>query len=325
MFEHLKKNGVLGMNRRIGQYISRYNPRKFYPLVDDKIKSYEQAKIHNIPMPDHFFNIRRFGDLKWIPEKLKGTTEFVVKPAHGSTGNGILIVENMEWNDDPRLVTFHTTRKNVMDLKTFRYYLSDILSGLYSLNGQPDQVIIQEKLKIHPSLDPYCYKGIPDIRVIVFRGFPVMAMIRLPTKSSGGRANLHQGAVGCGIDILYGQVTHAICRNRAVEVHPDTGHIFNDLTIAYWPEVLLTAAKCYEVSHMGYLGIDIVLTPDKGPLLLEMNARPGLSIQTANMKGLYPLLEIIRKAPDKLSPEQRVAYSMEVLAEPSKQSKIGSK
>ena len=33
----LAGEGVLGLNKRNGDYISRFNPRRQYPLVDDKL------------------------------------------------------------------------------------------------------------------------------------------------------------------------------------------------------------------------------------------------------------------------------------------------
>jgi hypothetical protein len=44
-------------------------------------------------------------------------------------------------------------------------------------------------------------------------------------------------------------------------------------------------------SGLGYLGVDIVLHPEKGPQVLEINAEPGLTIQLANMAGLRKRLD----------------------------------
>lgn len=46
------------------------------------------------------------------------------------------------------------------------------------------------------------------------------------------------------------------------------------------------AAGCYELCGLGYIGVDMVLDEEKGPLILELNARPGLNIQIANDCGL---------------------------------------
>ena len=60
--------------------------------------------------------------------------------------------------------------------------------------------------------------------------------------------------------------------------------------------MLEMAAKAYDVTGLGYLGADIVLDKTKGPLLLELNARPGLAIQVANRIGIRPLLNATLKA-----------------------------
>ena len=47
--------------------------------------------------------------------------------------------------------------------------------------------------------------------------------------------------------------------------------------------------KCCRLSHalqLGYVGVDIVLDANYGPMVLEANARPGLNIQIANNQGL---------------------------------------
>lgn len=314
IFSKLKKAGILGINRRIGQYILPHNPRRKYPLVDNKILTAKILEGSPIPTPENYLTISSFGDLKHLPHELKGLEDFVVKPAHGAMGNGILIIEKITWHEsgDDKKVLFQTTRQNQLGLGDFKYYLSGILSGLYSLNGMPDSIIIQERLKIHQELERYSYRGIPDIRVIVYKGYPVMAMIRFPTQSSGGRANLHQGAVGCGIKMDTGKLTYAVCSNKLLTNHPDTGLVFTDLVIPYWQEVLTIASQCFEVTQMGYLGVDIVIDPVKGPMLLEMNARPGLSIQVANMEGLVPRLEKIESAPTNLSAQERVLYAQKL-------------
>ena len=38
-YRSLSSEGVLGLNRRNGDYILRFNPRRLYPLVDDKLQT----------------------------------------------------------------------------------------------------------------------------------------------------------------------------------------------------------------------------------------------------------------------------------------------
>jgi alpha-L-glutamate ligase-like protein len=137
-----------------------------------------------------------------------------------------------------------------------------------------------------------------------------MSMVRLPTKKSDGKANLHQGAIGAGIDLQTGTTNNAVINGQVVTTHPDTGHLLSGVTIPHWQEVLELAARCFDMVGLGYLGVDIVLTPDQGPIILELNARPGLAIQIANQKGLLPRLEkILKDAPSGLTAKERVAFS----------------
>lgn len=306
MFDFLKKHGILGMNARLGSYILPFNKRKDYPLVDNKIEASKLAALHGIQGPNTHFLIHSFGDIKEAISKFPPLTPFVIKPNRGAMGKGILIVEKI--NDDGS----SETSKGRLEKRDLIRHLSHILNGMYSLGGLPDSVIIQEKLSIHKALAPYAYKGIPDIRVIVFKGYPVMSMMRLPTKMSQGRANLHQGAVGLGLGIGTGEVVSAIHKNIFIRNHPDTNEDLYTLKIPNWREVLELASKCYNFTNMGYLGVDIVLDEKKGPLLLEINARPGLSIQVANRTGLVPRLEKIKDLDEKLLFHQKVDLAIKM-------------
>lgn len=308
IFKEIRKAGVLGMNRRVGEYILALNPRRLYPLVDDKIKTFELALKHNIPVPENYLVIDRYGDLKHLKERLNGCPSFAIKPARGAMGNGVLIVHEIHWAENLQNTRFVTSGGD-RDLQAIQYHISGILSGLYSLNNMSDRAIIQEKLRNLPLFQNICASGIPDIRVIICRGYPVMAMIRLPTSSSRGRANLHQGAVGCGVIIGSGKVSHAVHKNRIITEHPDTNFPLQGLKIPYWEEVLDIAARCYDITGLGYLGIDIVLDPEKGPLLLEINARPGLSIQIANLAGLVPRLEKVSQIKKEYGTSERIDFA----------------
>jgi alpha-L-glutamate ligase-like protein len=164
---------------------------------------------------------------------------------------------------------------------------------MYSLGGRPDAAIFQQRVRLHPSFEPIAYKGIPDVRVVVYRGEPAMAMLRLPTKQSGGRANLHQGGIGAGVDLETGRTHHAVQRNRNIEKHPDTGAAVVGHAVPHWEAVLEMSRKVARAVGLGYVGVDVVVDAESGPLLLEANARPGLAIQIANGKGLVPRLAAI--------------------------------
>jgi alpha-L-glutamate ligase-like protein len=159
---------------------------------------------------------------------------------------------------------------------------------------------------VDPVFSEISFEGIPDIRIITLLGYPAMAMLRLPTRSSGGKANLHQGAIGTGVDIATGRTLGGVIKNDTIDYHPDTLNAISNIQIPFWDEILRIAAGSYELTGLGYLGVDIVLDKDHGPMMLELNARPGLNIQIANREGGLKRYRLI---------EKRAAMFTETIAE----------
>ncbi len=299
----LRLKGIIGMNRRNIRYIGRYNNRRLYPLVDDKLKTKLLAQEYGITSPALIGTVATQFGVKHLNDILRGHAGFVIKPAKGSGGKGILVIDRVE-ND--AFVKPSGARLTLQDVER---HASNILSGLYSLGGSPDVAVVEALINFDERLAEYTYEGVPDIRVIVFLGYPVMAMMRLSTAASDGKANLHQGAVGVGLDIATGTAIRGVQFDRTRLDHPDTGHELASLHIPDWHTLLLLAAGCYEMTGLGYLGTDVVLDRDHGPMLLELNARPGLAIQMANGEGLRRRLDLIERQPSGVSPEERVAFA----------------
>ncbi|MGC3872303.1 alpha-L-glutamate ligase-like protein [Halomonas sp. GXIMD04776] len=304
----LKTKGIIGMNRRNIRYIGRYNDRRLYPLVDDKLQTKLLAKRYGITTPDLIGTVTNQFSVKHIAEMVAGHPGFVIKPAKGSGGKGILVVEHQ---DAEGYIKPSGHRLHREDLER---HVSNILSGLYSLGGSPDVAVVESLIDFDESLSEYTYEGVPDIRVIVFKGYPVMAMMRLSTAASDGKANLHQGAVGVGLDIATGTALRGVQFDRTRVDHPDTGHELSSLQIPDWEVLLTLAANCYEMTGLGYLGTDMVLDRRHGPMLLELNARPGLAIQMANGEGLRPRLDLIERQDEGIGVDARVAFSRQHFA-----------
>jgi alpha-L-glutamate ligase-like protein len=241
----------------------------------------------DVPSPAIYAEVASYAMLRHIATVLGDRDDFVIKPNRGSAGRGVLVVVGRDGKGYLR----HNGEPLALD--SLRQHLSDILSGMYSLGGQPDSAIVQQRIRLHPAMAAISYQGIPDVRVILYKNEPAMAMLRLPTRESGGRANLHQGGIGTGIDLDTGLTHHAVQRNRAVAVHPDTGRPLVGWRVPCWDEVLRLSRRVAEVVGLGYLGVDVVVDADEGPMLLEANARPGLAIQIANGRGLLPRLAAI--------------------------------
>lgn len=299
----LANYGVLGINCRNHDFISRYNKRSLYPLVDNKLKTKLLAEQHELATPKLHFVVRTQYEINDIERQLANWDQFVLKPAKGSGGKGIWVIVGR--NGD-KFVKASGVEVTIDDIHR---HMSNTLSGVYSLAGTPDVILIEDLIHCDDSLSQHSYEGVPDIRIIVFKGYPVMAMLRLATHASDGKANLHQGAVGVGIDIATGNCLHAVQFSRSIDHHPDTNKPLKDIQLVDWPQLLLLAASCYEMIGLGYMGVDLVIDKDKGPMLLELNARPGLGIQVANGLGLLPRLRHIEKLTlYHKNAEKRVAY-----------------
>jgi alpha-L-glutamate ligase-like protein len=302
----LKKLGILGMNGRNVDYIGRYNDRRLYPLVDDKLKTKELALQHGLRVPDLLGSIGSQMEVKKVREHIPEGEGFVIKPAQGSGGKGILVILS---HDGER---FTKPSGETIDMAELKRHVSNTLSGLYSLGGKDDVAVFERLIEFDDVFDGFSYEGVPDVRVIVYRGYPVMAMMRLSTAASDGKANLHQGAVGVGIDIVTGHAINAVQYDRPVIRHPDTGKDLHSLKVPHWEEILSIAAGAYDMTGLGYLGVDVVLDKKRGPMLLELNARPGLAIQIANGEGMLKRFQVIDEVADTpKSPEERIAYSRE--------------
>jgi len=309
MIKTLREKGILAINRRNAEYTFGYNPRRLYPLVDDKLRTKQLAQAGGISVPELYGVVEAPGQVRGLSELLKRYEDFVLKPAHGSGGQGILVIsERLNGN-------FRQVDGLVMTRDELNFHIFNVLSGLYSLGGQTDAAMIEYRVVFDPVFDAVSYKGVPDIRIVVFLGVPVMSMIRLPTRASGGKANLHQGAIGAGIDLATGTTLSGVLGNDIVTRHPDTLNSFTGLEIPCWNDLLRLASRCYGLTGLGYLGVDIVLDKEKGPLLLELNARPGLNIQIANKAGLLPRLHLVEKEHEKLSDvEDRVEFAKDRFA-----------
>ncbi|MDZ5601784.1 alpha-L-glutamate ligase-like protein [Pseudomonas sp. RP23018S] len=303
----LEARGIMGINRRNADYVLKYNKRSLYPVVDDKIITKERALAAGIHVPEMYGIIETEKQIDTLHEILGKRSDFVIKPAQGAGGDGILVVAD-RFED-----RYRTVSGKIISHEEIEHQVSSILTGLYSLGGHRDRALIEYRVTPDQIFKSISYEGVPDIRIIVLMGYPVMAMLRLPTRQSGGKANLHQGAIGVGVDLATGVTLRGTWLNRIISKHPDTTNSVDGVQLPNWDGFMKLAANCYELCGLGYIGVDMVLDQDKGPLILELNARPGLNIQIANDCGLTQRthaieahIEALAKEGKTETPEERV-------------------
>ena len=305
IYRQLRQKGILSINQRNSDFVLRYNKRKLYPLVDDKLKTKRLALQAGIAVPTLYALIETEHQINALDKLLEPYSDFVIKPARGAGGDGIIVITDKVFG------RYRQINGKLITSQELGYHLSCLLSGAYSLGGHPDYAIIERRVIVDPVFAEVSYEGVPDIRIINLLGYPAIAMVRLPTRLSGGKANLHQGAIGTGVDLATGMTLGGVFHNDTIDYHPDTLKPIENIEVPYWDKILEIAASCFELTGLGYLGVDIVLDKEHGPLMLELNARPGLNIQIANREGVLKRYRTIeaRAALGKESIPARVAFS----------------
>lgn len=275
----------MGINERNIRLIFDHNQRAHYKLADDKILSKSILEQHYVATAISYGTASRIGEIGTLWESVCHHDSLVIKPAKGAGGNGILILRKRAgaWYKGSQLIS-------ETQICT---HMAQIIMGMYGF-GHSDRVLIEECIEPHPFFLDIYPDGVPDFRIILLKDQPIMAMLRMPTDASDGKANLHQGGLGIGIDLKEGTLQYAFDGERFVKEHPDTGRLIYQSVIPYWAEMLDVSRRTSELFPLDYLGVDIILDRDKGPMVMEINVRPGLAIQLANRKGLKQTLTSLK-------------------------------
>lgn len=282
-FDFRKLAGIMGINRRNLEMIYPHNPRSGFPLVDDKVRTKELLCGAGVPVPATIAVVTGFLQARDTVQRLRAERSFVVKPARGRGGGGVLILDAADEG-------WRTPSGRAVDGEELLQHFGDILFGVYSFGRADDAALVEQRVQPHAFFTAIHQRGIPDIRIILFRERPVMGMLRIPTDASDGRANLHQGAIGVRVDLATGRTGVGSLRGRPVDRHPDTGAAVAGLAIPFWDQIVSYAIAAAGAVPLKYVGVDLVIDADRGPLMLEVNARPGLQIQVINGEGLAPAL-----------------------------------
>lgn len=304
MLPFIANHGILGLNARNLLYIKPFNPRKAVAFADDKLKTKAYLGARGIPVAKVYARIENHRQLRSFDFKSLPDT-CVLKPNYGFGGGGILVLRGRDTNGQ-----FLEQGKNAISEREMRERIEDILDGKFSVNGLPDTAFFEKILVPDPALAPFRPSGLPDIRIVVFNLVPVMAMLRVPTGGSGGKANVHLGGIGIGIDIAKGTTTFATQHNKRIRTLPH-GASPTGIAIPHWEELLLIASRIQSITNIGYLAVDLTLDADMGPVLLEVNARAGLMVQVANLAPLRSRLERIEGLKVQ-SPEKGVLIAREL-------------
>ncbi len=274
--KHIGENAI-GMNRRNLELIYEHNPRPNYKFADDKALAKSILEEAAITCPRTYAKVEHMGQIEECWNSVAHHRMLVVKPAKGAGGKGILILkrENGDWYAGGDSMPEHD----------IFVHIANILFGIYSF-GDDDVAIIEECINPHPFFHRIFPAGVPDIRIILLNGRPLQAMLRMPTRRSGGKANIHQGGIAIGIDMIDGSLGSVYDGKRHTHTHPDSMIPISGQVVPHWEVVKDLARQAVSHFPLNYLGVDIVIDKDRGPMVMEVNVRPGLTIQMANRRGL---------------------------------------
>ena len=291
MFDFIKKSQyTLGANARNLAYLRPSNSLRAIRIADNKLLAKKVLKKAGLPVLQTYSIIQRPREIKEF-DWTSLPPAFALKPNRGLGGEGILIVYGRKKKFPYPWIK---ADKKLVQIRDLQSHILNILEGIFSLTSLPDEAFFEERIKLSKFLKVYSHRGIPDIRIIVYNSVPIMAELRLPTQESGGKANLHLGGIGVGIDLSSGVTTTAIQNDHPIEYIPNTRLLLRGIAIPEWKENLKLAIQAQQVSKIGFLGVDIAIDRDKGPIVLELNARPGLSIQIANLAPLKDRLQRVK-------------------------------
>lgn len=271
---------TMGINHRNIDYVNTKNTRELLSLAVDKLQSKAALVDYAIPVPGTIAICKNLSGLDEFMAALDKLESVAIKPNKGSKGFGIVILTDKKGSD------FYSPSGTVWTKADLRRHITEIVNGAFSQNSSPDVAYLEPLLRQHSSIDNLFDNGLADIRIILDEGKPISAMLRLPTQGSDGKANLHQGAVGLSIDLASGKVTHAALKGKKVTHHPDSGRALIGYQLPYWHRIVEIAVNCYDAIELGYMGVDICIDQDNGPMVLEVNGRPGLEIQNVQNKGM---------------------------------------
>ncbi len=319
--------GILGNNARNLLYIKKFNDKKGIRLANNKLQTKDFLIERGIPFAKTYGIIANRKELyefdfAYLPKK-----NFIVKPNHGSKGQWVYIVKYIEeepiesptkeepipyaqsklhqrWsqikkvffqefdNDHHHNGKYQIWNELLTD-QEFRRRLVDILDGKYSMTLWGDKIIIEEKLVAGELFKDFCEFGLADIRVIVFNLVPVATMIRVPTKDSGGKANLAQWGLWFGIEVGSGKITSLLWKNKIYKTKfPKKFAHFHNKKLPYWNDILFLSSKVQYFVNLWYLALDRVIT-NEWPKLLEINARAWLEVQKVSDTKLKNILDKI--------------------------------
>ncbi len=283
---------VVGMNRRNLEFVYPLNKRKYFPWVDDKARAKRWMAEAGIPTPVSIAELKGVAAIDRLMPTLLERDAFVAKPANGRAGGGVLVAMRRKSGERANTAPWSKPSGSALWEHDVRSHIAELIFGVHSGGRTGDTALIEEKVCQHPFLDEIYAQGVADVRIVMCQQKALLAMLRIPTSSSEGRANLHRGALGVPLDLETGRMGLALHGSHRQPTHPDSNAIIAGKSLPHWQQIRDIAQTAAATVPLGFVGIDLAIDAQQGPLVFELNARPGLQIQVVNR---MPLMQAMRE------------------------------
>src|SRR3989442_6257637 len=184
---------VLTMTVRNREFVGKYNsPGLMAMVTKDAVKGLLLPL--GVPMAATYLILRERSDLGKFKEWMRGHEVFALKPSSSYGGEGILLVTGKQGD-------MYRTNMGSMSASQIETLAFSILEGQFH-GGQQDTAVVEEMLVQDETLHDIVPMGLADIRVISFLGYPAVAMMRIPTITSGAKADIYLVAVAAVVRML---------------------------------------------------------------------------------------------------------------------------
>ncbi|MCR5182209.1 MAG: hypothetical protein K6D56_04250 [Clostridia bacterium] len=186
-------------------------------------------------------------------EFLKDKEYIIAKPLGLSCGTGIEKIKVSDWD----------------------------VNELYEHLVKDSKPLVEEVVRQHPTMDLLCSTSVNTIRVITIlkdgEARIVAGGIRMG-QNGIFVDNFNAGGIGVVYDLKTGVViSDGYDKQRRVyKTVPESGVTLKGFQIPLWDEVVsLVKEASLVVPQVGYVGWDVAISADRGPLLIEGNSYPG--------------------------------------------------
>lgn len=248
--------------------------------LDNKISFFEFCHSTDLPTPPIITRFDRSGMEQWYCDSSNfPKVDLVIKPSTLSSGQG---VERWEYVEASHKWKRADMLQNHSELLSYCRH-----------RAATHQLIVQPRLRNHPSIEQFSNGALCTLRVISYylpKTKPALfqSCFRMPV-GRGEADNFAAGGIAAGVSergklgVAVGDDVRAGLFSR----HPDTQARIEGVDLPYWQQMVDLALLAHErLGGPCFVGWDIALTID-GPIVLEGNDKFGVGL--AQMPQGQPL------------------------------------